>query len=313
MTQPMADPRHSADPRRSVDLHGILAAVPTPFTADAGSIDEAALQELADRLIGAGVHGFVTTGTTGEFPTLTPQEYRRVIEAYVQAAAGRVPVVAGVGALSTRDAVDLAQHSERVGADAVMLLPPFYGGVDLTTLTAFLTAVAESISIPIVYYNIPSATGTRLTAREIADLADIPGIEYLKDTSGDMVAVTELLTAHADRITAFNGWDTLTFAGIAAGAKGSVWGAAGVVPELAVQLWDTLAVKGDLHAAREQWKHLWAISDFLESVDYVAGIKAGLELVGHPAGPARAPIQPLPAQERERFARILADAGQLPS
>jgi dihydrodipicolinate synthase/N-acetylneuraminate lyase len=194
-----------------------------------------------------------------------------------------------------------------------MLLPPFYGGVDLPTLTAFLTAVAESISIPIVYYNIPSATGTQLTAKQIADLADIPGIEYLKDTSGDAVALTELLTAHADRITAFNGWDTLTFAGIAAGAKGSVWGAAGVVPGLAVEFWDTLAVKGDLAAAREQWKHLWAISDFLESVDYVAGIKAGLELVGHPAGPARAPIQPLPQHERERFARILADAGQLPS
>jgi dihydrodipicolinate synthase/N-acetylneuraminate lyase len=298
--------------RRSADLHGILAAVTTPFTPDAAGVDEAMLQAQADWLIGAGIHGLVTTGTTGEFPTLTPQEYRRVIEAYVQAAECRVPVVAGVGALSTRDAVDLAQHAERVGADAVMLLPPFYGGVDLPTLTAFLTAVAGSITIPIVYYNIPSATGTRLTARQIADLADIPGVEYLKDTSGDAVALTELLTGHADRITAFNGWDTLTFAGIAAGAKGSVWGAAGVVPELAVELWDTLAVKGDLHAAREQWKHLWAISDFLESVDYVAGIKAGLELVGRPAGPARAPILPLPQHERDRFARILGEAGQLP-
>jgi dihydrodipicolinate synthase/N-acetylneuraminate lyase len=111
--------------RRSADLHGILAAVTTPFTPDADRVDEATLQTQADWLIGAGVHGLVTTGTTGEFPTLTPQEYRCVIEAYVHAAAGRVPVVAGVGALSTRDAVDLAQHSERVGADAVMLLPPF--------------------------------------------------------------------------------------------------------------------------------------------------------------------------------------------
>ena len=295
--------------RRSADLHGILAAVTTPFTADADSVDEATLAAQTDWLLGAGIHGLVTTGTTGEFPTLAPQEYRRVIEAYVQAADRRVPVVAGVGALSTRDAVDLAQHSDWVGADAVMLLPPFYGGVDLPTLTAFLSAVAESISIPIVYYNIPSATGTRLTAQQIADLADIPGIEYLKDTSGDMVAVTELLTAHADRITAFNGWDTLTFAGIAAGAKGSVWGAAGVVPELAVELWDTLAVKGDLHAAREQWKHLWAISDFLESVNYVAGVKAGLDLIGHSAGPARLPIQPLSAEQRERFAGILRGAG----
>jgi dihydrodipicolinate synthase/N-acetylneuraminate lyase len=299
-------------PRRTADLHGILAAVPTPFTPDAEAVDEPTLRRQAERLIRAGIHGFVTTGSTGEFSTLTPQEYRDAIELYVDAAAHRIPVVAGVGALSTRAAIELAQHAEAVGADAIMLLPPFYGGVDVPTLHAFLTAVAESITLPIVYYNIPAATGTRLTARELADLADIPGVEHLKDTSGDAVVLTELLTAHADRIQAFNGWDTLTFYGLAAGAKASVWGAADVVPELAVQLWVTLAEKGDLAAAREQWKHLWAISDFLESVDYVAGIKAGLEIVGHPAGPARLPVRPLGPDERERFTQILARAGQLP-
>ena len=298
--------------RRTADLRGILVAVTTPFTWDATAVDEATLHAHADRLVAAGVHGLVTTGTTGEFPTLTRAEYRRVIQAYVEAADHRVPVVAGVGALSTREAIDLAQHAETVGADAIMLLPPFYGGVDWDTLTGFLTAVAESITIPIVYYNIPSATGTRLTARQIAELGDIPGLDYLKDTSGDAVALTELLVAHADRIQAFNGWDTLTFFGIASGAKASVWGAANVVPGLAVELWDTLAVKADLVTAREQWKHLWAISDFLESVDYVAGVKAGLEIVGHPAGPARLPVRPLAAHDRERFTRILTAAGQVP-
>ena len=300
-------------PRHTADLHGILAAVPTPFTPDAAGVDEPVLRAHAERLVTAGVHGLVTTGSTGEFSTLTPQEYRRVVEAYVEVAGGRVPVVAGIGALSTSGAIELAQHAERVGADAIMLLPPFYGGVDLATLRAFLTAVAGSISIPVVYYNIPASTGTRLSAAEIAGLADIPGLDYLKDTSGDAVALTELLLAHGDRIKAFNGWDTLTFYGLAAGAKASVWGAANIVPQLAVQLWETLAVKADLVAAREQWRHLWAISDFLESVDYVAGVKAGLEIVGHPAGPARPPVQPLPAAERERFARILEAAGQVPA
>jgi dihydrodipicolinate synthase/N-acetylneuraminate lyase len=298
---------------RTADLQGILVAVTTPFTADATAVDEDTLRAQAERLIAAGVHGLVCTGSTGEFSTHTPEEYRRVIRLYVEAVEHRVPVVAGVGALSTRDAVALAQHSEAVGADAIMLLPPFYGAVDSSTLTTFLTAVAESISIPIVYYNIPSATGTRLTAAQIAELGEIPGVDYLKDTSGDAVALSELLVAHTDRIQAFNGWDTLTFFGIASGAKASVWGAAGIVPELAVQLWDTLAVKGDLLAAREQWAHLWAISDFLESVDYVAGVKAGREIIGHPAGPPRAPVQPLPAHEYERFTRILAAAGQVPT
>ena len=297
--------------RRSADLHGILVAVTTPFTADGASVDDATLVAQTEWLVASGVHGIVCTGTTGEFTTLTPDEYRHVISAYVAAADGRFPVVAGVGALSTAGAISLAQHAESSGADAIMLLPPFYGGQPWEQLVAFLTDVCASISIPAVYYNVPGATGTSLTPSQIADLGDIQGLDYLKDTSGDAVSLGELLVKHSDRITAFNGWDTLTFFGIAAGARGSVWGMAGIVPELAAKFWSTLAVRGDLVEAREQWTHLWALSDFLESVDYVAGIKAALELVGHPAGPARLPVQPLPAHERERLAGILSAAGVL--
>jgi len=298
--------------RRTADLHGILAAVPTPFTPDAAAVDEENLRAQADRLVAAGIHGIVATGSTGEFATLTPGEYRRVVAAWVEAVDHRVPVVAGVGALSTAEAVSLARHAEAVGADAIMLLPPFYGAVPWDSLVAFLSAVTQSITIPAVYYNIPSATGTQLTAGRIAQLGDIPGLDYLKDTSGDAVALAELLVTHTDRITAFNGWDTLTFFGIASGAEGTVWGAASVVPELAVQLWETLAVKGDLAAAREQWKPLWAISDFLESVEYAAGIKAGLDLVGHTAGPTRAPVHPQPPAQLDRLREILVSAGQVP-
>jgi dihydrodipicolinate synthase/N-acetylneuraminate lyase len=298
--------------RRTADLRGILAAVPTPFTPDASAVDEQNIHAQAERLIGGGLHGIVATGSTGEFSTLTPQEYRRTITVWVEATDHRIPVVAGVGALSTTEAVALAQHAESAGADAIMLLPPFYGGVAWDSLVAFVTAVAESITIPIVYYNIPSATGVQLTPHQICALGAIPGVEYLKDTSGDAVGLARLLVAHSEAITAFNGWDTLTFFGIASGAKGSVWGVASIVPELATQLWNTLAVTGDLAAAREQWTHLWAISHFLESVDYAAGIKAGLDIIGHSAGPPRAPLQPLPAAEVERLAGILAAAGQVP-
>ena len=293
----------------TVSLRGILAAVTTPFTADGSAIDEPVVKSQVDRLLAAGIHGLVPTGTTGEFMTLTPSEYRRAVELYVQAAAGRVPVVAGVGALSTKDAVELARDFEQLGADAIMIVPPFYDPLDFPTLKAFLTAVSDAVTVPIVYYNVPGATGIRLTADEIAELGDIERVDYLKDTSGDAVALADLLASRGDRIKAFNGWDTLTFFGIASGAEASVWGAAGVVPELAVKLWETLAEKGDLAGGRELWKHLWAISDFLESVNYVAGVKAGLDLIGHSAGPARLPIQPLSDEQRQRFARILRDAG----
>ena len=298
--------------RTKKELRGILAAVTTPFTEDGSAIDEAALRRQADRLVAAGIHGIVPTGTTGEFTTLSPEEYRRVIELYVDAIAGRIPVVAGVGALATAEAISLAQHAERVGADAVMLVPPFYDPLSFEALKAFLADVAGSISIPIVYYNVPGCTGVQLSAAEIAELGDIDGVDYLKHTSDDAVAFAELIASHSHRIKAFNGWDTLTFFGIASGAEASVWGTAGVVPELAVEFWEALAEKKDLARARELWKDLWAISDFLESVNYVAGIKAGLELLGHPVGPVRLPIQPLPAAERERFAAILERAGVLP-
>jgi dihydrodipicolinate synthase/N-acetylneuraminate lyase len=291
------------------ELRGILAAVTTPFTANGEAVDEENLRGQVERLIAAGIHGLVPTGTTGEFTSLAPEEYRRVIELYVQAAQGRVPVIAGIGALSTKGAIALAQHAERVGADAIMIVPPFYDPLDFATLKAFLTAVAESITVPIVYYNVPGATGIRLTAAEIAELGEIERVDYLKDTSGDAVVLADLLASRGDRIKAFNGWDTLTFFGIASGAEASVWGAAGIVPDLAVELWDAVAEKGDLVRGRELWRHLWAISDFLESVNYVAGVKAGLELIGHSAGPARLPIQPLSAEQRRRFATILQAAG----
>ncbi len=296
-------------PRRTVHLSGILAAVTTPFTGDGGAVDEAALTAQTEWLIASGIHGLVPCGTTGACPARRPAQHGRVIPLYGAAAAGRVPVVAGVGALATAAAIDLAQHAERAGADAVMLVPPFYDPLDFATLLTFLRTVADSISLPVVYYNVPGATGIRLTADQIAELGGIEGVDYLKDTSGDAVTLTDLLVNRTDVIRAFNGWDTLTFVGLALGAEAAVWGAAGVVPELAVRLWDTLAVKGDLAEAREQWRHLWAISDFLESVNYVAGVKAGLELVGHPAGPPRAPIQPLTGEQRGTFAAILQRAG----
>ena len=291
--------------RLQTSLTGILAAVPTPFTADGSAVDEDALAALVDRLVAAGIHGLVPCGTTGEFTSLSPEEHRRVIELHVSAAAGRVPVVAGVGSMTTAGAIDLVQHSERVGADAVMLVPPFYDPLDFATLKVFLAEVAAATSLPIVYYNVPGATGIRLDADQIAELGSIEGVDYLKDTSGDAITLTDLIVNRAGDIKAFNGWDTLTFTGIALGAEASVWGVGGIVPEQAVELWDTLAVKGDLVTARELWRDLWALSSYLESISYVAGVKAALELLGHPVGPTRAPVQPLSAEQRAGLVAVL--------
>jgi len=133
------------------------------------------------------------------------------------------------------------------------VVPPFYEPLGFEDVKFFLTSVSEAAGLPIVYYNIPGITGAKLSAAELAELGEIENVKYLKDTSGDAV-----------KIKAFNGWDTLTFVGIASGAEAAVWGAAGIVPEQAVELWNVLAEKKDLDGGRELWAKLWRLADFLE-------------------------------------------------
>ena len=291
------------------DLTGVLVALVTPFTDDGSEIDAAVLEAHVDRLIREGAHGLVPAGSTGEFTTLTVAERKQLTELVVKTAAGRVPVVAGTGALTTHDAVDLAAHAAQAGASALMVVPPFYDAVDLRTLKELLREIYAASRLPIVFYNIPGASGLSLTPAEIASLADVDGVRYLKDTSGDAVALTELLQCHGDRITTFNGWDTLTFYGIAAGAKGAVWGATNFIPELSRQLWDALAVDGDLARGRELWATIYPICRLLEQHNYAAAVKTGLELTGYPAGPPRRPFALLEGDARAELAGLLRAAG----
>lgn len=293
----------------ATELTGILVAATTPFSPDGLSVDYENLHRHVDRLISAGVGGIVPTGTTGEFMTLSEKEYEEVIIAFIKAANGRIPVVPGIGSTSTARAVELAKVADKNGASAIMLLPPYYDAPNYDALKVFMRTVAESISIPIMYYNVPGATGVKLSADELAGLGEIPGVKYMKDTSGDAVTLMDLLVNRKESIQAFNGWDTLTFFGMATGAKASVWGTAGIAPEAAVKLWNTLAVDRNLDEALIQWKPLWALCDFLESVNYVAGIKTALDLIGQSAGPARPPVLPLNEEQKQTLRKLLQNCG----
>jgi dihydrodipicolinate synthase/N-acetylneuraminate lyase len=257
---------------------------------------------LVDRLVGAGVGGLVPGGSTGEFTTLTNAERRRLVEATVEAAGGRVPVVAGTGALSTRETVELSVHAERAGAAAVMIVPPFYDALSWPELLAHYTAVADAIEIPIMYYNLPSASGVRLST---AQLRDLP-VTCLKDTGGDAVAATELI--QSDGPTLLNGWDTLTFAALAAGVRAVVWGVASIVPEQCVELHRLLIDDIDLPAARELWARLWPLCQFLEGQSYPAAVKAACGLVGDTTGPVRPPLLPLDQAARSELIALLDHA-----
>jgi 4-hydroxy-tetrahydrodipicolinate synthase len=286
----------------SEPFHGVLPALITPFTDDGSAIDTGALDAIVDRLVGAGVAGLVPGGSTGEFTTLSHGERRQLVEATVVAAAGRVPVVAGAGALSTRETVELSVHAEQAGAAAVMIVPPFYEALSWRELLAHYTAVADAIEIPIMYYNLPSASGVKATA---AQLRELP-VTCLKDTGGDAVAATELI--QTDGPTLLNGWDTLTFAALAAGVRAVVWGTASVLPEQCVELHRLLIDDIDLPAARELWARLWPLCQFLEGQSYPAAVKTACRLVGATTGPVRAPLLPLDDAATDELAALLERA-----
>ena len=268
----------------SEPFHGVLPALITPFTEDGSAIDTQALAAIVERLIRGGVGGLVPGGSTGEFTTLTNVERRLLVETTVEAANSRVPVVAGTGALSTKETVELSVHAEQAGAAAVMVVPPFYDAPKWRELQAHYTAVADAIDIPIMYYNLPSATGVTLTAEQLRQLP----VSSLKDTGGDATAATELIQTGGP--TLLNGWDTLTFAALAAGVEAVIWGVASIVPEQGVELHRLLIDDIDLPAARRLWARLWPLCAYLESQSYPAAVKTACRLVGDVTGPLRAPL-----------------------
>lgn len=292
-----------------MSLTGIMVALITPFTDDKTAIDGPRLQSHIEHLIKAGTHGLVPGGSTGEFTTMSLVERKQLTELCVQYAAGRVPVVAGIGSTSTSEAVELAQHAADAGAAALMVVPPFYDPVNLEQLKELLAEIHDaSHKLPIVYYNIPSASGLTLSPAEIASLSQV-GVKYLKDTSGNAPAFTELVFGLSDQITAFNGWDTLTFYGLAAGTPGAIWGAANLIPELAVELWNAVAIKGDIQRGRELWKKAWPVCKFLESYNYASAVKTGVELTGQTTGGLRKPFKLLEGKERAELKQLLENAG----
>lgn len=290
-------------------LKGVLAAVPTPMNKD-GTINTAMAKPIAERIVKAGVDGIVTTGTTGEVTALSFEEHQSIVKAYVEAVQGKIPIIAGIATNSTKETIKYCQSSEKLGVHAVMVVPPFYDPLPFNTLKTFYQTVSDHVNIPIMYYNLPGATGVHLTAEQIRELGTIKNLKYLKDTSGNAKEQVDLLVfeeqnAEVD-IQTFNGWDTLCFSALALGAQGIIVGIATIVPEECAQFYKTLAVDGNLQEARKQWSFLWELASFMESVNYPAGVKAGLELIGIDAGPLREPTLPLSKNELEQLRGILS-------
>jgi 4-hydroxy-tetrahydrodipicolinate synthase len=268
-------------------------------------VDEPRLRELIERTISAGAHGLVPCGSTGEFAAMSPDERRAVVEVVLDQAGRRVPVIAHVGAMTTRDAVGLAKHAETSGAAAVMAVAPYYEPLTVGEIKHYFRAVAGAVTIPVVLYNLPVATGVNLTPDDVADLArDTENIRYVKDTTGDLSQAARLIHDYGDVIKTFVGWDTLFFASLLEGSPGSIVGAANFITPQLRAVYDAVQAD-DIVTARSEWLRIFPVMQFLVSGGYVAAVRGALDILGYPVGPARAPIEELEPARRAELETLL--------
>jgi 4-hydroxy-tetrahydrodipicolinate synthase len=226
-------------------LHGSCVALPTPFRY--GTVDFLALEALCHRQIDAGTAALVPCGTTGEAPLLTAAEHRRVVEATVAAAGGRVPVIAGAGSNNTQTAVELARAAEQAGAQALLCVTPYYLKPTQTGLVAHFTAIHDAVGLPIILYDVPSRTACPMADFTVKRLADLPRIVGLKDATGDIPRVKQLRRRLGERFILLSGDDASQAAFRLAGGDGCISVTANVAPSLCAAL-QSACDRGDVDA-----------------------------------------------------------------
>jgi 4-hydroxy-tetrahydrodipicolinate synthase len=288
-------------------MHGVHAAIVTPFDTRL-EIDEDALAAQVRRLIDDGLHGIVANGTVGEAGSLSPAERRSTIEIAVAAAAGRVPVCAGVSAGTAEQAGAYARDAEQAGADSLMCLPPLLYRADRRELHEFFAAVAGATDLPIMIYNNPEASGNDLAPELLADLAtQIPSIKAFKETSGDARRIADLVN-RCPQIDVMVGGDDWALEGFCAGAAGWISGVAVVVPAAAARLWE-LCQNGELASARELYADLLPLGHLDMTPKLVQYFKAALDELGLEGGACRPPRLALGADELETLRVAARRAG----
>lgn len=267
---------------------GILPALVTPFTDDGKIVDEKRLRTLVNHCISLGVHGVVPCGTTGEFVNLTDEEKKRVIEIVVDEVNGRVPVVAGTGASGTDRAVELTKYAKDVGATAALIVTPFYLKPADRGIYEHYFTIASKVDLPIILYNIPQCTGLPLPWQMVEDLAQVPNIVAVKDSSGQLSFILAVLEKVRDKINVLCGHDEVVVAALAAGCSGAILASANVIPDIWVQIYNHVA-KGELKQARELQYKVQKIARIIAGSGAV-GTKEALKAMKVNVGPVRLPL-----------------------
>ncbi len=276
----------------------------SPIDADGRVVDDV-LARLVDHLIGAGVHGLTPLGSTGEFAYLSWEQRRRVVEVTIEAAAGRVPVVAGVAATTTADACRQARDFEALGAAGILAILEAYFPIDDAGIVDYFTRIAGAVGCPVVLYTNPSFQRSDLTLPVISRLAEVANIRYIKDASTNTGRLYSLICALGDRMRVFAASSHVPAAVMFLGGVGWMAGPACLIPKESVALYD-LCVAGRWDEALGLQRRLWRVNQIFARYNLAACIKGGLELQGFPVGPPLAPQTPLDAAGRAEVAGVLA-------
>lgn len=274
-------------------FHGVFPYLVTPVR-ESGEVDDAVLSRLCDDLIKSGVHGLTPLGSTGEFAYLSAAQRRRVVEVTIKAAAKRVPVVAGVAATTTADAVAQAREYERMGADGILAILEAYFPIADAGVVAYFKAIAEAVSIPVVLYTNPNFQRSDLSLPAIDQLSKVPNILYIKDASFNTGRLLSILNKVEGRMHVFAASAHIPACVMLIGGVGWMAGPACVAPRQSVELYE-ICKRGDWKLAMERQRPLWALNQAFAKYNLAACIKGGLKLQGYAVGdplPPQAPLSP---------------------
>lgn len=287
-------------------FQGSIVAIITPFKN--GKIDEKAFGDLIEFHIAAGTDGIVPCGTTGESATLSYDEHNRLVRLTVEAAGGRVPVIAGTGSNSTEEAIYLTRYAKECGADGALLITPYYNKPTQEGLYRHFKEIAEEVDIPLIPYNVPGRTGVNMLPATVARLAGIENIVAIKEASGSMTQICEIYRLCGDRIAILSGEDAINFPILAAGGKGMISVTANIVPGKMGEMWDAFD-GGEINRSREIHYELFDLHQALFIETNPIPVKTALAMMGKCTEEMRLPLCPMSEGNKERLRQVLKRYG----
>ena len=291
-------------------FHGLFVALVTPFTGE-GALDEARLADLVRFHVEAGTNGIVPCATTSENPTFSDEEWTRIVEIAVREAAGRLAVVAGCGTNSTTRSIANIRLAREIGADGAMVVTPYYNKPTREGLYAHFSALADGGGLPLMLYNVPGRTGVNLAAETVERLAPHERIAAVKEASGDLEQMSEIVRRCGDRVVLLSGDDGIVLPVLAAGGKGVVSVVGNIVPRDMIELIEAFE-RGDMAGALERHLRLLPLCRAMFLETNPMPVKTAMRLLGRDAGEVRLPLVPMRPETRAALREALAAYGLEP-